>query len=65
MIVFTFKIIYSDNDKMYVPIELSKIKEINAKKHVIDTEVNLCNYYWTGEFPLIPTFPLVYCWNIR
>ena len=34
---------------MYVPIELCKIKEINSKKHVIDTEVNLCNYFWTGK----------------
>lgn len=41
---------YSDNDKQYVPIELSSIKKVNETKHLLDTFINLSNLAWTGTY---------------
>jgi hypothetical protein len=38
---------YSDNDKQFLPIELSSIKKISSTKHLLDTHINLSNLAWT------------------
>lgn len=41
------QIIYSDNDKQFIPIEVSSVQKINDSKHLIDTCVNLSHLAWT------------------
>merc|ERR1712150_13714 len=43
------QIMYSDNDKQFIPIEVSTIQKINESKHLIDTCVNLSHLTWTDS----------------
>lgn len=39
---------YTDNDKQFIPIEMSSIQQINEEKHLLDTTVYLSNLALTG-----------------
>ena len=42
------KIVYSDNDKQFLPIECSSFRQIQINKHSMETYINLSNLSFTG-----------------
>lgn len=44
------QVTYTDNDKQFIPIEMSSVKRINQDKHLLDATVYLSNLALTGSF---------------
>lgn len=42
------QVIYTDNDKQLIPIDMGSIKQINVDKHLLDATVYLSNLALTG-----------------
>lgn len=43
------QVTYTDNDKQFIPIEMSAIKSINENKHLLDATVHLSNLALTDS----------------